>query len=481
MRKLSFILCVLSFIIVSRQVEAQPPDTLWSANYGVEYFIESGVYAVETSDGGYIMMGNSTLLPDIYDSFLAKYDNSGQIIWSNQYFNYRMEIIAEGRQTSDEGYIICGHGRDLRMTFHVQLIKTDSDGDVLWNKTYSRGFDDYAHSIDVTDDGGFIIAASSYISGDNQHWLIKTNDRGDTLWTNIPLEDSETIPHGIRQTQDGGYIITGSMYNVSTDLFLLKTDDEGNEVWTQIFGGDEIDIGISVRQTFEGGYILTGYTQSMGFGNKDVYLIKTDSLGIEEWSFTFGGSEADEGICVQQTADSGFVVCGYTFSFYNGEKEFYLIKTDNDGNLEWENVFECDEYSLGNWIEQTDDLGFIATGLINISTPLYSQAWIIRFDNELSVGRNFGQRLIADFNLFPPFPNPFNKSTVISYQLPVSGAVSLLVYDIAGRELAKLINGYQSVGNHEIIFDAKDLVSGVYFVRLEAGEFCQVQKVVLMK
>jgi len=84
--------------------------------------------------------------------------------------------------------------------------------------------------------------------------------------------------------------------------------------------------------------------------------------------------------------------------------------------------------------------------------------------------------------LFTPYPNPFNASIVISYQLSAASLINLTVYDITGREAANLVDGYESAGNHEVIFDAKDLVSGVYFVRLTVdGGQSMVRKMVLLK
>jgi len=142
--------------------------------------------------------------------------------------------------------------------------------------------------------------------------------------------------HSVQQTNDGGYIISGITYsfgNGDGDVYLIKTDGNGDSLWTKTFGGTGRDKGSSVQQTSDGGYIITGSTESFGNGEEDVYLIKTDVNGDSLWTKTFGGSDEDEGHSVQQTSDGGYIISGRTYSFGNGEGDVYLIKTDSQGNV----------------------------------------------------------------------------------------------------------------------------------------------------
>jgi hypothetical protein len=103
------------------------------------------------------------------------------------------------------------------------------------------------------------------------------------------------------------------------------------EEWSMTFGGSTDDVGWSIQQTSDGGYIITGWTKSFGAGGADVYLVKTDSQGGEEWSTTFGGSEDDYGESVQETSDGGYIIAGYTYSYGAGGSDVYLVKTGFQG------------------------------------------------------------------------------------------------------------------------------------------------------
>ena len=111
--------------------------------------------------------------------------------------------------------------------------------------------------------------------------------------------------------------------------------------WEQTYGGngENLDNGKSVEQTQDEGYIITGYTNSFGNGGYDVYLIKTVENGNEQWSQTFGGEGTDIGYSVQQINDGGYIITGYTNSFGNGNTDVYLVKTDENGNEQWTKIF----------------------------------------------------------------------------------------------------------------------------------------------
>ena len=184
----------------------------------------------------------------------------------------------------------------------------------------------------------------------------------------------------VRQTSDDGYIVAGS---ATGDLWLIKTDANGTKQWDRKLGGSSTERGYSVWQTTDGGYIATGETASYGAGQADVWLVKTDADGIIQWDQTFGGTGNDSGLSVKQTMDGGYVVAGnVNFDYLGYSGDACLIRTDAGGNELWNRTFgdaTTDEVAYD--VQQTPDGGFIFTGYIRTYTgTTRGDIWLVKTD-----------------------------------------------------------------------------------------------------
>jgi len=295
--------------------------------------------------------------------------------WNKTFGGTEYDVGNSVQQTTDGGYIITGSTHSFG-AFGVWLIKTDSNGDEEWNKTFG-GLFLYGYSVQQTTDGGYIITGYTEYA---YVWLIKTDSNGDEEWNKTFGGDWPNFAeaYSVQQTTDEGYIITGcKVQDDDFDVWLIKTDSNGNEEWNKTFDGTCFDFGRSVQQTTDEGYIITGTTCLCDNGCREVWLIKTDSNGDEEWNKTFGGIDDDYGRSVQQTTDGGYIITGETESYGAGSNDVWLIKTDSNGDEEWNKTFGGIDDDYGMSVQQTTDEGYIITGFTSYGAGSYD-VWLIK-------------------------------------------------------------------------------------------------------
>ncbi len=239
---------------------------------------------------------------------------------------------------------------------------------IQWQKTFGGIGWDEGHSVQQTSDGGYIITGFSGSYNPMQGGevcLIKTDPNGNSDWQQTFGGGHGDCGCSVQQTSDGGYIIAGwnsSFGSGDRDVYLIKTEPNGNSQWQKTFGGSKGDVAYSVQQTTDGGYIIVGETWSYGAGRADVYLIKTDPNGDSQWQKTFGGSSDEWGYSVQQTTDGGYIIAGITYSSGAGGYDVYLVKTDPNGDKKWQKTFGGSDWDQGYSVQQTSDDGYIIAG-----------------------------------------------------------------------------------------------------------------------
>jgi hypothetical protein len=291
-----------------------------------------------------------------------------QVRFAKTYGGTSYDSASSVQQTSDGGYIVAGMTTSFGAgNWDIFLIKTDANGNILWAKTYGGTYSEYASSVQQTSDGGYIVAGmtTSFGAGGRDILLIKTDANGDVQWAKTYGGTNDDFAYSVQQTSDGGYIVAGTTNSFGAgvgDFFLIKTDASGDIIWAKTYGGTNTDLAYSVQQTSDGGYIVTGLTRSFGAGWNDVFLIKTDENGDIQWAKTYGGTSSDAAYSVQQTSDGGYIVAGFTYSFGAGVGDFFLIKTDASGDIIWAKTYGGTNTDLAYSVQQTSDGGYIVAG-----------------------------------------------------------------------------------------------------------------------
>lgn len=440
----------------------------------------------QTNDGGYIFAGYTSFPPSgDGDFYIAKYNNTGTFLWSRTLAGNVIHSVRSVTKTSDGGCIATGTTTYLSPDGDCYIVKLDVGGNLQWNKIVWGTSRDFARSIIQTIDGGYIIAGltSSFGVQGEDVYIVKTDGNGNLTWSATVGGVNNQEANSIIQTSDSGYAIAGSTESAigNKDMYVIKLDKTGSFQWTKNIGGGNNDIAYSILQNSDGSYVLAGETSSFGVDGPDMYIVKIDGNGVFQWSKAAGGTGSDVANCIVKIP-GGYEVAGFTNSFSSGLGNIYSVKVLDNGNM-------CGNYSSPTSL--TGSGAIFTSASSNITTP----TWILTTPPS-SVGTAGGNvttlcvissiqpssnEIPKGYELFDNYPNPFNPTTIINYAIPEPTKVKLTIYDVNGRYLKTLLSEFKKAGYHQIDFDGSNYASGVYFYRIEAGNFVQSKKMVLVK
>lgn len=253
-----------------------------------------------------------------------------------------------------------------------------------WSLLLGGNSSDSGASVQQTADGGFIVAGntSSFGTTEQDAWVLKLNAAGEVVWQKTYGGEGYDSVSAIQQTADGGYIVAGytNSYGANTngDAWVLKLDASGEVVWQKTYGGEGYDSANAIQQTADGGYIVAGFTNSFGESG-DAWVLKLNASGNVVWQKTYGGTtDSDEAVAIQQTADGGYIVAGTTYCFGVGNSDALIVKLSANGAIEWQKTYGGTGLESASAIQQTADLGYIVAGVTTSFGAGGLDGWLLK-------------------------------------------------------------------------------------------------------
>ncbi len=446
-------------------------NILWTKTFG-STDIEKAGCVQQTNDGGYIILGYTNL--NNYDALLIKTDGSGNAIWSKTFGGSGNDYGGAVRQTNDGGYIIAGVTNSFGSGANdVLVIKTDGSGNTTWMKSYGSAGNESASSIQQTTDNGYIITGGSNYPGEPTHInLLKVDASGNVVWSKQFVNGIYDNASTVLQTNDGGYLIGGStgMPASSSDILLIKTDGSGSLTWSKTIGTGEYLQTRSVQQTSDNGYIIAAGSP---LNSLKIVLIKTDVNANVSWAKKYGGTgtyEINDASSVQLTNDGGYIIAGETSSF--GIEGGYIIKTDGSGNS------GCNEsiYNIIAVATTTQVINFTLSvstgGTSNIFATITGSGGVLNI-----LCSNVG---IDDTYLHKSgisvYPNPNCGKFKIEINNKITNKINIEICNLLGEKIFASDNFIQQTSNK---INLSDSPKGLYFVKVYDGEKKYIEKIVI--
>lgn len=417
-------------LLISYNSLCQAPNIEWQKTYGGSED-DGGASIIPTSDGNFVAIGYSRSndgditfhhsSATIADLWLVKIDSIGNIIWNRSLGGSSGEEGFSILQTFDEGFILLGYASSTDYDVSglhgsrddAWVVKTDSIGQIEWQRCFGTSQTDRGYQIKETPDSGFIFLAK--VSGNDGDvndlhnyddlWVVKINRLGLIRWRKCLGGGNYDTPGSIITMDDGGYLVSGSILSTDGDItctdpshnvWIVKLDSTGNILWDRCYGGSNSEMVIDLLKLAGNGFYIAASTASSDgdvgnlIGQYNYWIIKCDSMGDIVWEKCFGGSQVDFVSSISPTLDYGLIISGWSTSPIAGNhglKDAYIIKIDSLGNLEWEKSLGGSLNDEGKSILQTPDSNFILVGVTesndgDVSSNHGSKdLWVVKLSN----------------------------------------------------------------------------------------------------
>lgn len=467
-------------------------DTLWVRYYNNPLNLGSTVSDMKIDNNGNIIITGSSGSNNYGDILTAKFNPDGNLLWARIFDDGDIDI-SNSLILDDAGNVyITGTTWKVNLSYNFLTIKYSSSGDTVWTFLWYglEGAGDMGKDIVLDKYNNVVVAGTTdWYWGTIDYVTIKIDQLGDTVW--VKKYDSPDNGHDylkkVGADEDGNIIVAGDSYKAggNHDIIIVKYDVNGDTIWTRRYNGTgNGDDFLSAMEIDSSGNIYLAGSSFVSGNGMDCLTIKYNSEGGLVWVKTYAEYSYHPDVANSITLDKlgNIYVTGATGTS-SSNIAYLTLKYDNDGNEEWNTKYDGPGYNgydvASSICVDNSDYVYITgssaglTSVSDIATIKYTQS-------PSDVNENSAKNP-ALFLLSQNYPNPFNPSTKIKYQVSSISHVSLVVYDILGNEIEKLVNEEKPSGSYEVTWYPENLPSGVYFYQLRAGEFVETKKLMLLK
>jgi hypothetical protein len=353
---------------------------VWERTYGGAGD-DRAFYAATVADGFIVVGSSKGPQQDEPVAWVLRLDSEGNAVWNRTFlqgdgseFRYVLDL--------DDGFLLVGNSFLLGGNIDGYVVRVNGEGQTSWNITVGgeEVEDKLLSAVEVQ--GGFMLVGLTHSpSGDSQVWVVKIDGEGREVWSKTYGGAMEDAGRAVAPMGNDRYVVAGytnSMGNGDYDFLLLKIDESGNMLWSKTYGGAYSDKAYAVAET-SGGCVIAGDTRSKGAGETDGWIIKVDSSGELVWDKTVGGAGFDMPTCIS-ALDEGFLVGGFTFSFGNGERDFWLFKVDDSGNVPWSCTVGRSEFEEAYAALEVAENTYVTAGWTNSIGEGYYDFYVVKLE-----------------------------------------------------------------------------------------------------
>lgn len=468
------LLFLLLFVSVSGYAQIEN-EVIWERNFGTNRY-DAANSMQATTDGGYILAGCTHSIVTGIDIWVVKTDAQGNEVWSKSFGTENQDVAEVVKQTSDGGYILgcyIGYDQETSDSWDLYIIKLDANGNEEWTKTYDGESYFGANSIIELSFGGYMVGAFDYSEGNKNYsdaCFIRLDENGEEIWKFVTGQLGFDIIWEAKETSDGVVFagVTSSTEMNPRDVMLVKRDFDGNEVWIKRFDfGNTEDRGFSLDIAPDNGFVITGFKVDEYTGLKNAILIKTDEEGNIEWNkeYAYENQSFEYVRSVINAKNGGYIITG-SLRLSTNNYNAIILKTDAEGNEEWYSLYSQGVYSeIGENIHQVNDNEFVIGGLI-AKTSFDSDMFLTRIKVNTTTDISNLSTQAASFSCYP---NPFQYDIRIEFET-IANIQSLQIVDITGRLIRTL--KLNSLTENVLIWDGTNnqnmkVPAGIYFCRAD--------------